>query len=416
MSFEITNAERLYLRGLAKKQLEYASLPVMAERKQQWMNLNTGKRSIPPVIVETWTFDNDFMPEDLYRCQSPAARRVESVLLRNIREHELIDDDKVMPDFFPVDHAVSINEFGFDIETRHATDGSGLAVGYQYDHPIEDLERDFGKLNPASIVIDREASQQKLDFVNEIFGDILPVVFDGTPPYVGLTEKVIKLMGMERFYMAMMDQPDSVHRLMRHLAESQIGIMRFYEREGLLTLNNGNHQTCMSSYGFTDELPAEGFDGRHVRTKDIWLWVEAEEMAGASPNMFREFVLPYVAEVSSILGLVYYGCCEPLHAFWPDIHTAIPNIRKVSVSPWCDQRRMGEYLRDTGVVYSRKPSAVYLGVDDSLDEEAWRAHIRETAIAAKGCQLEIIIRDVYKVKDLENVRRAVEIAQEETSE
>lgn len=414
MSLSITAPERQYLRDLAKQQLEIASLPVMEKRKRQWQNLNTGKPAAPPVVVETWTFDGDMMPESIYRCQSPAARRVESVLLRNIREHELIDDDKVVPDFFPVGVAVAIDDFGFAIEAAHADDGNGMDVGYRYAHPVEDLERDFGKLRPATVSVDREASRRNLAFAGDILGDILAVAADGVPPYVGLTEKVIKLMGMERFYVAMMDEPDAVHRLMRYLTDGQTEILRFFEREGLLTLNNGNHQTCMSSYGFTGELPSAGFEGR-VRLKDIWLWVEAEEMAGASPGMFREFVLPYVAEVSELLGLVYYGCCEPMHPLWPDIRAAIPNVRKVSVSPWCDQRKMGEYLRGTGVVFSRKPSPNYLGVDIALDEQAWAAHIRETAEAASGCQLEIIMRDVYRIRDFASVRRAVEIARHETS-
>lgn len=414
MCLNITNAEKAYIRELAKKQLDYSRLPVMAQRRRQWLDLNTGKPADPPVVVETWTFDRDMMPESVFRCQSPAARGIEAVLLRNIREHELINDDKVMPDFFPVAPAVSINEFGFDIGTRHAADGRGLSVGYQFEHPIVDLEKDFDKLKPAAIGVDREATRRRMEFAHDVLGGILPVVSDGTPPYIGLTEKVIKLMGMESFYMAMMDQPDAVHRLMRYLTDNQIRMMRFYEQEGLLTLNNGNHQTGMSSYGFTDELPAAGYDGRKARLKDIWLWVESEEMAGASPGVFREFVLPYVAEAASLLGLVYYGCCEPLHPVWEDVRAAIRNVRKASVSPWCDQRRMGEYLQGTGIVFSRKPLANYLGVDADLDEAAWACHIRETAEAARGCQLEIIMRDVYRIKDYASVRRAVEIARAES--
>lgn len=410
----LTEAEKAYLRELAKKQLEYSRLPVMERRRRQWLDLNTGKPAEPPVVVETWTFDRDMMPESVFRCQSPAARAIEAVLLRNIREYELLNDDKVTPDFFPVALAVSIDEFGMDIGARHAADGRGLSVGYQFEHPLSDLEKDFEKLKPVSIRVDLEATRRQMDFVQDALGGILPVVADGIPPYIGLTEKVIKLMGMESFYMAMMDRPDAVHRLMRYLADNQMEIMRFYEREGLLTLNNGNHQTAMSSYGFTDELPGGGYDG-HARLKDIWLWVESEEMAGASPGMFREFVLPYVAEAARLVGLVYYGCCEPLHPVWKDIRAAMHNVRKVSVSPWCDQRKMGECLQGSGIVFSRKPSPNYLGVDADLDEEAWASHIRETAEAAGGCQLEIIMRDVYRVRDLTTVRRAVEIARESAS-
>ena len=69
MEWQIPDSERTYLRDLAAKQAEYAALPVMAERKQMWYDLNDGRANArPPVIVETWTFDRDFMPESVYRC------------------------------------------------------------------------------------------------------------------------------------------------------------------------------------------------------------------------------------------------------------------------------------------------------------------------------------------------------------
>lgn len=68
------------------------------------------------------------------------------------------------------------------------------------------------------------------------------------------------------------------------------------------------------------------------------------------------------------------------------------------------------------MVFSRKPYANYLGVESRLDEEAWTKHIKETLDAAKGCQCEFIMRDVYRVRDLEDVRRAVEIVREQAEE
>ena len=75
---------------------------------------------------------------------------------------------------------------------------------------------------------------------------------------------------------------------------------------------------------------------------------------------------------------------------------------------------MGEALRGTGIVYSRKPHPNFLSVDVRLDEEAWAAHIRDSLQAARGCQMEFIIRDVYTLHgNLDNGRRAVEIARRE---
>jgi hypothetical protein len=66
MDWKISAAERTHLRELARRQAEYASLPVMSQRKKMWLDLNDGKAGArPPFIVETWTFDRDFMPDSL---------------------------------------------------------------------------------------------------------------------------------------------------------------------------------------------------------------------------------------------------------------------------------------------------------------------------------------------------------------
>jgi hypothetical protein len=55
---------------------------------------------------------------------------------------------------------------------------------------------------------------------------------------------------------------------------------------------------------------------------------------------------------------------------------------------------MGDALRGSNVIYSRKPFPNYIGVGD-FDPQAYAAHIAETLDAARGCELEIIYRDIY---------------------
>jgi hypothetical protein len=114
------------------------------------------------------------------------------------------------------------------------------------------------------------------------------------------------------------------------------------------------------------------------------------------------------------MGLLYYGCCEPAHPFWDDIRQ-LPHLKKVSISRWCNERFMGDALRGSGIVYSRKPDPNFLGVDTTLNEEAWTAHIRNTIEATRGVFVEFIIRDVYTVHgNISKARRAVELARGET--
>jgi hypothetical protein len=415
MEWHIPDGERVYLRELAAKQAEYAALPVMAQRRQMWFDLNDGRPGArPPVVIETWTFDRDFMPESVFRCTSETGRTIEEQLLRNVRNHELIDDDKVIPDTFDVSWFVEIDEMGVEIETEIISDAQGVETGYRYLHPIKDLASDLGMLKPAVCRVDREQTEAWVAFLGDLLGDLLPVcIRTGTFGGTMLTYKVVQLMGMQAFFMAMMDNPGAVHHLMAYLRDNALRVMRWAEAEGLLRLNNGNQDSFGSSYNFTTRLPAPGLDGGSVRLCDMWSSANSQETVGVSPAMYREFCFPYYRDVCEPMGLLYYGCCEPAHPFWDDIRQ-LPHLKKVSISRWCDQEFMGGVLRGTDIVYSRKPDPNYLSVDARLDEDAWAAHIRETLEATRGVSVEFIVRDVYTVHgDLNNARRAVEVARRE---
>ena len=74
---------------------------------------------------------------------------------------------------------------------------------------------------------------------------------------------------------------------------------------------------------------------------------------------------------------------------------------------------MGEALRGSGVIYSRKPSPNFIGVGAELDEEGFAAHISKTLTAARGCSAEIIFRDIYTLTgDRSKPGRAVQITRD----
>ena len=417
-AWTLPDGDRAILRELAARQAEIAALPVMAARKQQWYDLNDGRAGArPPVIIETWTFDRDFMPDGIYHCTSDLGRSIERQLLRNVRNHELIDDDKVIPDTYDIGWAVDIDELGVVIEQETVKDADGIETGYRWKHPIKDLREDLHLLKPATCSVDRERTWAWQAFLQDLLGDLLPVeIRTGVFGCSMLTHRVVELMGMQAYFMAMVDAPDEVHRLMGYLRDNALRVMRWAEAEGLLRLNNGNQESFGSSYDFTTKLPAPGYDGGPARLRDMWGNANSQETVGISPRMFHEFCFPYYRDVCEPVGLVYYGCCEPAHPFWADI-SAMPNLKKVSISRWCDERFMGEALQGSEIVYSRKPDPNFLSVDQRLDEEAWAAHIRATLEATHGVFVEFIIRDVYTVHgDLNNARRAVEIARREVDQ
>ncbi len=413
MAPSISPEDRSYLRELAARQAAYAQLPIMADRERQWRAVNSGRGDArPPVIIESWTFDRDFMPAGTLRCETDPARGIEHQLLRSIRQYELIDDDRVVPDHYRVGWRLWVDPYGgLQIGHQSVKDSQGYATGYRWDHPIKDLRSDLRLLGPSVCSVDRDGTLAHRQLVEDLIGDILPVrLVSGMPGNRMLTQSVVILMGMAAFFMAMYDAPDELHQLMGYLRDNALRTMRWAEAEGLLIANNGNDESFGSSFNFTEEIPRPGRPPGQLECRDMWGDANSQETVGVSPDLFHEFCAPYYRDVCEPLGLIYYGCCEPVHPFWEDLRN-LPNLRKVSISKWCDEALMGEALRGTGIVYSRKPDPNFLSVDRTLNESAWAEHIRATLRATEGVPLEIIVRDVYTVHgDVGNARRAVEVA------
>jgi len=264
MPYELPPQERAYLRKLAQRQAEIAALPVMRERAEMWIRHNDhvpGARA--PVIIETWTFDRDFMPESIYQCATPLGRQLERQMLRHIRQHELIDDDHVCPDTFDMGWHVSIKDFpGLKLDVETVKDSEGVELGYHAEAAITDLNEGFDHVKPSTFSVDRDDTMAFKSFMEELLGDLLPVVIrSGTFGNNMLTYRIMRLMSMETFYMAMYDAPEQLHALMAQLRDDALHISKWAEMEGLLTLNNGNAGSyAILAPGTIDE----NNDGAHI--------------------------------------------------------------------------------------------------------------------------------------------------------
>jgi hypothetical protein len=402
----ITGKEREWLRELAKKQQEYAALPMMRERERLWYLHNALKGERPLVVMEEDTFLSDILPPA--RCESPLAKRIETQLQRCIVPHELFDDDKVVPAYFPVYNEISVDYLGQKLERVYASTGPGFHIVPCF----ETLEEGLIKLRLSDYIFDGEATADYEKAAQDVLGDILPVVRKTSWLWweFGITQWIVRLMGMENMLVAIAVEGDDFHRLMRLVTDDLIACLGWLEKNGLLVPNNGNDYMGSGSFNFTHELPGEEKAGA-ITSREIWGHLDSQESVGLSPAMYTEFIYPYYAELAAYFGLVYYGCCEPVHAIWDKCLKNLPNMRKVSISPWCDEAIMGERLRDASAIYSRKPSPNLIGVKKEFDTAAFTAYIKKTAeLTRGGCKVEFIFRDIYKLDgNLEKTRQAVDI-------
>lgn len=410
-------SEREYLRDLAKKQWELSQLPVMREREALWYDHNEAIGARPMISVEEGHYWKEMCPE--LKCEDPFNREVEYQLQNQIHRVELIGDDRVTPDFYELKYAVYEDICGLGQKSERADiEASDGTAGYHIIPQIEVIEDDFEKLRPTVFRYPKEEVEGKKAKIEALFGDILPVRLVNASNNWGPSPLrwIIAFMGMENAYISMASEPEWFHKLMDYVTEDMIRLYRFEEESGHMFLNNGNTLIGSGNWCFSRELPQKDFNG-FVRSVDTWGHMNAEEACDISPAMFKEFILPYQKRLSKEFGLIYYGCCEPISKFWDHGIHEIENVRKVSISPWCDEKFMGERLAGKKIIYSRKPKDYhFIGGQAGFDEEAFRKNIRETVEATKGCKVEYIFRDVMTIHgNGAKVKRAVEIVREEAS-
>ncbi len=398
------------LRDLLKRKRELAQDPVMEERKQLWTRHASLDSQRPMILAETMGVLDELVPLSSLQCKEEWARGMERGLRELVFRLESVCDDFVIEPRIEVPWFINFGNYGVEhILVRGNNEGK--LGSYHWDPPIKDLDRDFDRLHFRDPTVDREKTHVWVTFLEEQFGDILPVVLRGSYWWTtGLTWETINLIGLERLMLAMYDNPAGLRRLLAFLRDDFLRMMDWMESENLLTLNNENDYIGSGSIGYTTELPNQK-NGAAVRISDLWGLSESQETVGVSPRMFEEFILPAQMPVISRFGLSYYGCCEPVHTRIRLIKQ-IPNLCRVSVSPWADEGKMADAC-GREIIYCRKPNPAQISTP-VFDEDAIRQDIRTTLQTAGGCNLEFAMKDVHTLSSQPwRLGRWVALAREE---
>ena len=287
-------------------------------------------------------------------------------------------------------------------------DGHG-AQGYHIEPVISDLAAAVDSLRGGSFSVDREETARQRALLEDVLGDILPVrMVMGSLPG-GITNPLVHLMGMEAFYLAMFDCPEAVHQAMEMGTAVYERYYEFLEQERLLLPTNGLSPLAQESFAFTNELPTENV----TRTTECWGFLESQETTAISADAFGEFVFPYQQRLVDRFGLLSYGCCERVDAIWPNYLSKWPKLRKLSVSPFNNEARVGECLRGSRVVYYSKPRAEFVTGEGPLNDEAITTYFKGVCEAASGCLFEIAQREVGTIfGDFERGRHYVRLAKQ----
>lgn len=254
---------------------------------------------------------------------------------------------------------------------------------------IEEVEA----LRAPTIEVAPERDQQRLAQASEWLDGILPVRLTGVGRHSGLWDLISTKISPQRMLYDLIDRPEYVEVLIHKFVEMENCVLDQYEAHGLLEAAPADIH-CTGA--FVDELPSANYDGKTARAKDTWTFSMAQMFSEVSPAMQEEYDILPLKPLLERYGLVYYGCCEPLHNKI-DIVRKISNVRKISVSPWAKKQTAAEQIHGD-YVFSAKPNPAYVAMGQ-FDEVLVRKDLEETVSICRQYHTpcELILKDVSTV-------------------
>lgn len=403
--------DREILRELAGQVAEIAALDVQKETEKLYRGVN-GLHMIRPVVMLDelpWNQLNGD-GELTLRCRDPFLREVEQNLRRTLYRWNHCRGDLFVDRVYALPRVIEIGDVGLTVqeETREL-DGGNNIISHSYKDQLSTFEA-LEQLHVPEIRVDDEETERRRALLDGIFGDLLPIRVTGLNYAGALTswDDLARLRGVTPIYMDLLDNPELLHATIRKYVDIKKELLRREEEMGLL---DDYLPILHCTAGLVDDLPGEKPDGKVTR-HNMWGRGTAQMFAEVSPQMHDEFEIQYAKEFFDGFGLVYYGCCEPLHNK-VDIVKKLPNLRKLSITPWADVRKAAERMGGDYVL-SRKPNPASVAVP-RLNEEALRKDILETLEVCRenGTPCEFILKDISSVHyNPENLTRWEQVVME----
>jgi hypothetical protein len=398
---EVTEPDKRILRNLGQRLAAFAALTVQDETADKWRALNGLKQVKPMVWIDEVPW-HEMDVDDELRLQTTGewSRYHEWELRKLIYQWEHMPGDMVIEPAVYSPLVVHNTAFGIAEDVDIAvTDEANSIVSRHFNIQLRD-EEDLEKIRVPVVTHDALASEQQYQQLQEIFGGMVDVKTRGANGFCfwfAPWDEMIRWWGVQELLLDLYDRPELVHKAIDKLVNAYLSMLDQFEQQNLLRLNNTYYRIGSGGLGYTDELPQPGYDPEHVRAKDLWGNGAAQIFSDVSPLMHWEFSLQYEVRWMSRFGLNYYGCCDPLHRKM-SILEKIPNLRKVSMSPWVDVDQAVANVANR-YVFSYKPNPAVFA------EETWHVdkarHELETVLTkakAHGCVVEVIMKDVSTLR------------------
>lgn len=378
--------DRHVLRALAQEVRRVAELPAMAERKALWKRHNALDPVRPMILVFPEGSWGELLPGDTLVCRDAKARGWEWNLRSRLYAYDHFASDNVVEASWPVSKVIRSTGWGLSAQ-HHA---SPTARGAWAFEPVVHSAADLDKLRMPDISVDEEATAAELALAQETFGDLLDVKLVGvTHISFHLMNQWTGLRGLEQVFMDMVCEPQMLHDALRFLTDGHQRLLQQYVDLDLLSPNDDNTYQSTGGNGYIDGL-APGASGK-VQLSEMWASAEAQELDPVSPAMHYEFAMQYERELLAPFALNGYGCCDGLHAKLADV-CALPNMRRISMSPFCNVDRAAPQVGDR-FIFSWKPQPSHLV--GRFNPDLIRDYVQHTLDVCRGGVLEIILKDTH---------------------
>ena len=390
----LTALEKENLKTLAKKYAEIAWLPAQQERIELWKALNRGAMKRPMIVFDQlpWHELNDDGSLTL-TTEDPFWRGMENFMRMTIYKWNRFSADMVVEPVLPVPMAVAGAHYGIHTEEENiATDSKNDVVSHRYHNQLVNDE-DVLKIKDMDVKHDEDETERRLNEAEDLFNGIIQVRPKGVIFHLGSWDKISTMMGVTQAYTDLVDRPEFIHKIMRRFTDATLkGIGQINK----LKAYDCNENTCHCSYVYTDDLLPGVSEGRGMETENSWAFGLAQLFSSVSPAMTEEFEFPYISELAAHFGGIYYGCCDRLDDRI-DLVKQIPNVKKVSCSPWSVREAFAERLGG-GLVMSAKPSPAFIA-GSAPDYKTVASDLTRTVKAAEkyNVRLEIILKDISTV-------------------
>jgi len=409
----VTDKEKDVLKKLGEEYARYAADPVNEERARLWTRLNDLDAERPMVWINEIPWHEMNVDDELtLQCENEWARELETRLRRELYQWRHMQGDMIIHNFIECPLAIHSTDFGIIEDVDLAiTDDANDIVSRHFNIQIKE-PKDIEKIQMPVVTHSEETTAVTFDTMRDIFKDIINVKKVGqTHIWFTPWDYLIRWWGIQEAMMDLVLRPDMVHEAYDRMVKAwMVELDQFVEMD-LLSLDNNNTRVGSGGYGYISDLPGNDYDPDHVKPHNMWGCSNAQIFSEVSPEMHWEFALEHDLPWLERFGVTYYGCCEPLHKKM-DLLRKIPNLRKISASPWIDIPVM---MKEIGTDYaaSFKPNPAKF-TSKTLDESEAKKELEEVITAGEGkAHIEFIMKDISTVKYApQNLWRWTDIAME----